>query len=32
MAKEGKKFNSFLEKNNIPKTELQSKEDFLKKG
>jgi photosystem II stability/assembly factor-like uncharacterized protein len=29
--KEGKKFMSFLEKNNIPKPELQSKEDFLKK-
>ncbi len=32
MEKEGKKFNSFLEKNNIPKPELQSKEEFLKKG
>ena len=32
MDKEGKKFNSFLEKNNIPKAELKSKEEFLKKG
>jgi archaellum component FlaC len=32
MAKEGKKFNSFLEKNNIAKPELLSKEEFLKKG
>ena len=32
MAKEGKKFNSFLEKNNIPKPEIQTKEEFLKKG
>jgi hypothetical protein len=32
MEKEGKKFYSFLEKNNIPKTEIQSKEEFLKKG
>ncbi len=32
MAKEGKNFNSFLEKNNIPKAEIQSKEAFLKKG
>ncbi len=32
MAKEGKNFNSFLEKNNIPKAEIQSKEEFLKKG
>jgi photosystem II stability/assembly factor-like uncharacterized protein len=31
MDKEGKKFNSFLEKNNIPKVELKSKEAFLKK-
>ncbi|MEZ4881220.1 MAG: hypothetical protein R2775_02395 [Flavobacteriaceae bacterium] len=32
MEKEGEKFNSFLEKNNIAKPELQSKEEFLKKG
>lgn len=31
MQKEGRKFNSFLEKNNIPKTEIKNKEDFLKK-
>lgn len=31
MEKEGKRFNSFLEKNNIPKAKIQSKEDFLKK-
>ncbi len=31
MDKEGKKFNSFLEKNNIPKAEIQTKEEFLKK-
>ncbi|MBK5214224.1 MAG: hypothetical protein JJE55_11260 [Flavobacteriaceae bacterium] len=30
--KEGKKFDSFLEKNNIPKPEIQSKAEFLKKG
>lgn len=32
LAKEGKKFYTFLEKNNLPKPELQSKEVFLKKG
>ncbi len=32
MKNEGKKFNSFLEKNNISKAEIQSKEEFLKKG
>ncbi len=32
IEKEGKKFISFLEKNNIPKPEIQSREDFLKKG
>lgn len=32
MSKEGKRFYSFLEKNNIPKSELQNKEEFLKKG
>lgn len=31
MAKEGKKFMSFLEKNDITAPELQSKADFLKK-
>lgn len=31
MNKEGKKFMSFLEKNDIAKPEIQSKEDFLKK-
>lgn len=31
MKKEGKKFMSFLEKNDIPKPALKSKEDFLKK-
>ncbi len=32
LKNEGKKFNSFLEKNNIPKPVIQSKEEFLKKG
>lgn len=32
METEGKKFFSFLAKNNIPKPEIQSKEEFLKKG
>ncbi len=32
MKNQGKKFNSFLEKNNIPKPEIQTKENFLKKG
>lgn len=32
MQKEGKKFNKFLEKNNISKPEIQAKEAFLKKG
>jgi len=32
MEKEWEKFNSFLEKNNITKPEIQSKEEFLKKG
>jgi hypothetical protein len=32
IAKEGNKFNTFLEKNNIPKPKVQSKEAFLKKG
>ncbi len=32
MNKEGKKFNTILEKNQIAKPELQSKEDFLKKN
>jgi hypothetical protein len=32
MEKEGKKFNSFLEKNKIPKIEIQSKAEFLMKG
>lgn len=32
MDKEGKKFNSFLEKNNLPKAEIKSKENFLSKG
>ena len=30
--KEGKKFNSVLGKHNIPKPEIQTKEEFLKKG
>ena len=32
MKKEGQKFNSFLEKNNIPKAEIQTKEEFLNKA
>jgi hypothetical protein len=31
MDKEGKKFMSFMEKNEISKPEVKSKEEFLKK-
>ncbi len=32
MNKEGKKYTDYVEKNNLPKTELKSKEEFLKKA